>query len=79
MNSGLLDFITTINNSVFGTTAIANTYTNKKKIYDLVTETQALINNANGDEDEYPMYIIVAGSKMKNIFNTSVFKKFSNF
>jgi len=32
MNSGLLDFISTVDNSVFGTSAIANSYANKKKI-----------------------------------------------
>ena len=70
MNSGLLDFITTVDNSVFGTSAINNSYANKKKIYDLATETQASINSANGYEYNYPMYMIVSGSKMSNVFQS---------
>jgi len=70
MNSGLLDFITTIDNSVFGTSAIANSYANKKKIYDLATETQRAINTANRYDFNYPMYMIVAGNKMGNLFQS---------
>ena len=70
MNSGLLDFITAIDNSVFGTSAINNSYANKKKIYDLACETQASINSANGYEYNYPMYMIVSGSKMSNVFQS---------
>jgi hypothetical protein len=70
MNSGLLDFISTVDNSVFGTSAIVNSYANKKKIYDLATETQSTINTANGYEYNYPMYIVVAGSKMSNVFQS---------
>ena len=70
MNSGLLDFISSVDNSVFGTSAISNSYANKKKIYDLATETQATINSANGYEYNYPMYLIVSGSKMMNVFQS---------
>jgi hypothetical protein len=70
MNSGLLDFISTVDNSVFGTSAIANSYANKKKIYDLATEIQATINTANKYPATYPMYMVVSGIKMGNLFRS---------
>lgn len=70
LNQGLLDYITTIDNSVFGTSTITNTTEKKEAIYNLVTKKQASLNKENGNENSALAYVIVSGTDMENLFQS---------
>lgn len=70
LNKGLFDYITNIDNSIFGTSAIDNSYAKKKAIYDKVVEKQAELNTLNDREFNSVAYLIVSGAKMLNLFTS---------
>jgi len=72
LNKGLFDYITTIDNSVFGTTAIVDSKAKKEEVYKLITKKQGVLNVANGRENGDIAYVIVSGTEMQNFFESPV-------
>jgi hypothetical protein len=72
LNKGLFDYITNIDNSVFGTAAIVNSKAKKEEVYNLITKKQGALNVANGKENWDIAYVIVSGAEMQNFFESLV-------
>ncbi len=70
LNKGLFDYITNIDNSVFGTSAIDNTQANRQKIYKLAVKKAGELNESNDRNDDEVSYLIVSGVAMKDLFRS---------
>jgi len=70
INNGLLDYISTIDNTIFGANAIVNSFANRQKIYNILTGNQASINTSNGNDFQDLCYVVVSGSQMLSMFTS---------
>jgi hypothetical protein len=68
LNQGLLDYITNIDNSIFGTSTITPSSMVIQEVYSKLCNYQTQLNSTNGGENFSPVVVIVSGTNLQSLF-----------